>query len=80
MIKETLIYCDQDETLNKLVKEETKCKLISYSTPKHKVKNGITYIEETKLKIFGKHNLQNLNAARLVCNEIGISNKKFFKK
>ena len=80
MIKETLIYCDQDEILNKLVKEKTKCKLIPYSTPKHTVKNGITYVEKAKLKIFGKHNLQNLNAARFVCNEIGISNKKFFQK
>jgi UDP-N-acetylmuramate: L-alanyl-gamma-D-glutamyl-meso-diaminopimelate ligase len=29
--------------------------------------------------IFGKHNLQNLNGARLVCNQLGITNEAFFR-
>ncbi len=29
------------------------------------------------MSIFGGHNLQNLNGARLVCNELGISDKQF---
>ena len=31
------------------------------------------------LNIFGEHNLQNINAARLVCNAIGISDTKFYQ-
>ncbi|MEC9209525.1 MAG: Mur ligase family protein [Bacteroidota bacterium] len=80
MVKEALIYCSEDEELNKLAKENTKCKLIAYSTPKHTIKEGITSLEDTELLIFGNHNLQNLNAAKLVCNEIGVSDKDFYKK
>ncbi len=80
MVKETLIYCKEDKTLNKLVKEKTKCKLTPYSTPQHKIKNGVTSVEDTELLIFGNHNLQNLNAARFVCNELGVSDKSFYNK
>ena len=80
MVKDTLIYCSEDKELNKLSREENKCKLIAYSTPCHTIENGITSVEKTKLLIFGKHNLQNLNAAKLVCNELGISDKSFYQK
>ena len=80
MVKDTLIYCSEDKELNQLTKEKTKCKLISYATPIHTIENGITSINNTKLLIFGSHNLKNLNAARLVCNEIGISNSVFYQQ
>lgn len=80
MVKETLIYCSDDKELNTLAKEKSKCKLIPYSTPKYKIENGITSISETKLSIFGEHNLQNLNAAKLVCNQLGLSDAKFYEK
>ena len=73
MIKECLIYCEEDIELKKLSKENSKCKMIGYKTPKHKIVSGITYIKDYKLKIFGNHNLQNLNAAKLVCRELGIT-------
>jgi UDP-N-acetylmuramate: L-alanyl-gamma-D-glutamyl-meso-diaminopimelate ligase len=31
-----------------------------------------------ELRIFGKHNLMNLNGARLVCNQLGISDQTFY--
>ena len=79
MISESLIYFEEDKHLNQLIKENTHAKLIPYSTPENKIKNGKTYIEDQELFIFGDHNLQNLNAARLVCQEIGISNDKFLQ-
>ena len=78
MISETLIYCSEDKELNKLTKEDSKCNLVSYSTPNHEIRDGITSVENTELIIFGNHNLQNLNAARLVCNELGVSDSDFF--
>ena len=78
MITETLIYCSEDKELNELTKEDSKCKLVSYSTPNHEIHDGITSVENTGLLIFGNHNLQNLNAARLVCNELGVSDRDFF--
>jgi UDP-N-acetylmuramate: L-alanyl-gamma-D-glutamyl-meso-diaminopimelate ligase len=80
MIKETLIYCSEDLELNKLSKENTKCELISYSTPDYKIKHGITSVANTKIMIFGKHNLQNMNAAKLVCKKLGISDNEFHQR
>jgi UDP-N-acetylmuramate: L-alanyl-gamma-D-glutamyl-meso-diaminopimelate ligase len=80
MVKDTLIYCSQDEELNKLAKEKTNCQLVPYTTPTHNIHNGITTINNTELIIFGNHNLQNLNAAKLVCNELGVTDTDFFLK
>ena len=80
LITDCIIYCEDDKELNKLIDEGGNCKTISYSTPNHTIQNGITYIEHIPLKIFGNHNLQNLNAAKLVCNELGISSKDFFEQ
>tara|TARA_Y100001968_G_C19376845_1_gene728124 strand:- start:134 stop:1459 length:1326 start_codon:yes stop_codon:yes gene_type:complete len=80
MIKDTLIYCHEDKELVKLAKEKTKCKLIPYSTPQHKIIDGITSVHNTELLIFGNHNLQNLNAAKLVCKELGVSEKDFLNQ
>ena len=76
-VSEQLIYCNEDEELNKLMLEKTKCEIIDYGTPEHKIINGVTSINNCDLKIFGKHNLQNLNAAMLVCMQLGIEKKDF---
>ena len=78
MILETLIYCAEEKELLRLIGEGVSCKSIAYKTPQHKILNGITKIGDTNLKIFGKHNLQNLEAARLICNELGVKNKEFY--
>ena len=70
----------EDEEINKLTKEKVKCKLVPYSTPEHKIKEGVSSVEGTELLIFGNHNLQNLNAAQLVCNELEISDTDFYKE
>ena len=80
MVADTLIYCSADKELCKLAEEKTKCKLIPYSTPTHDINKGITSIEETELLIFGNHNLQNLNAAKLVCKELGVLDIDFYKQ
>ena len=80
LITDCIIYYEDDQELKKLIGEGGNCKTISYSTPNHTIQNGITYIEHIPLKIFGNHNLQNLNAAKLVCNELGISSKDFLEQ
>jgi len=76
-VSEQLIYCNEDKELNKLMLEKTKCEIIDYGTPDHKIINGVTSIDNCDLKIFGRHNLQNLNAAMLVCMQLGIDKKSF---
>ncbi len=77
-----LIYCEADEDLVKVVNESKKeIQKIPYGLPLNSVHDGITYLEPDHLpiKIFGDHNLLNLNAARLICNELGVDNKTFTK-
>ncbi|GGI28499.1 UDP-N-acetylmuramate--L-alanine ligase [Pedobacter mendelii] len=78
----TLIYCKADEDLNEIVEKSTaKIIKIGYLIPAHVIENGITYLqpEHTELKIFGDHNLMNLNAAKLVCAELKINDLEFNK-
>lgn len=76
----TLIYCKADADLDEIV-DHSKADVtkIGYAIPDHNIKNGITYLlpERTELKVFGDHNLMNLNAAKLVCKELGISELQF---
>ena len=82
-VSDCLIYCEEDEHLRKLANKGASCRLQPYTTPLHKIKNGITFLqdknEEVPLAIFGDHNLQNLNAARLVCKELMVSESMFLE-
>ncbi len=78
-----LIYCDQDEHLRKLAsKKREKITQTAYGIPENITVNGITSLldngKKIELKIFGDHNLMNLNGARLVCEQIGISKDQFY--
>lgn len=79
-----LIYNNEDDVLKKLVAEFGKdLKKLPYSTPRYDIEQGETTLifsgKEYPLQIFGKHNLQNLEGARLICNQIGIPNEMFFR-
>ncbi|NDV46799.1 peptidoglycan synthetase [Paludibacter sp. 221] len=78
-----LIYYADDKNLQTIA-ENSRRDIITfpYNTPKYEVRNGITYLQvkngEIPLKIFGEHNLQNMEAARLVCRQLGIWDDKFY--
>ncbi|HET7732272.1 MAG TPA: Mur ligase family protein [Paludibacter sp.] len=78
-----LIYFDGDEHLNKMA-ESLRRDIVSfgYNTPEHEVRNGVTYLKsrygEIPLKIFGQQNLQNVDAARLACRQIGVTDEQFY--
>ena len=82
-VKEVLIYCESDEVLNQLANEKSKCRLKAYATPSYEIENGVSYLvddnERIPLMVFGEHNLQNMNAARLVCQELGVSKEQFYE-
>ncbi len=58
-------------------------KKLPYGVPMHHVSNGKTILETPEgrfsLHIFGQHNLMNLEGARLVCNQLNISNSDFYQ-
>ncbi|MCG3166785.1 MAG: UDP-N-acetylmuramate--L-alanyl-gamma-D-glutamyl-meso-2,6-diaminoheptandioate ligase [Bacteroidia bacterium] len=84
-----LVYCEEDAEVKKVAeKSKNNIKKIPYSVPEHMIENGITYLLTTDhgprttdygLQVFGKHNLMNLNGARLVCNQIGVSDEMFYE-
>ena len=79
-----LVYCEEDAEVKKVAESVSKkVHIIPYALPLFKVVNGNTTIlhdgKETPLMIFGKHNLQNMNGARLVCNELGITDNQFYE-
>ena len=79
----SLLFCSDDVELKKLSQEASACKWIPYSTLDHFIENGQTFVKDNGntygLEIFGDHNLQNCNAARLVCNQLGLSNEDFYQ-
>ena len=81
-----LIYNETDEVLTRLVKEQMRKKglrTIGYGVPEHRIENGITVVtlegQSGSLKVFGEHNLLNLNAAYLVAKELGVGTVEFLK-
>lgn len=77
-----LIYCSEDPELCAISENpRDDISIIPYAVPEHTVSHGITILKSNgkdyPLKIFGRHNLMNLNGARLVCHELGVSEAVF---
>jgi len=80
----TLIYNAEDKEVVALVMDEAKhLKQLPYATPSFKVEQDAVTLDTTEgkvsLQIFGGHNLQNMEAARKVCNSIGVDDAAFYQ-
>ena len=75
----TLIYCDEDKEVHRVAVENkrTDIQKLPYVCPEHIVENGVTYIGNTALQVFGHHNLLNMTAARLACRQVGVTDEQF---
>ena len=62
-------------------KEREDVQTIPYKTPKHNIKDNTVYLsgynDKVALKVFGEHNLQNIEAARQVLKKIGVTDEAF---
>ncbi len=81
--KGKVFYYKKDKHLKKLVSKQPELDAKSYVGFKNKISNGQTILiakkgREVPLKIFGKHNLENLKAAYYACRKLGIKKKDFF--
>ncbi len=80
-----LIYFSEDNEVKAIAKNNSRTDIVSfpYKTPKYEVRNGVTYVKtakgEVQLSFFGEHNLQNMEAARMVCRQIGVWDDKFYE-
>ena len=81
----TLIYCADDPELVDLVERTSPtCRCMAYHAVSYRVDQGKTIVTDTAgqdylMQIFGKHNMQNLSAARLACAGLGMDDQSFFK-
>ncbi|MCB9223044.1 MAG: Mur ligase family protein [Crocinitomicaceae bacterium] len=88
-----LVFYEGDENIISIVNQlRSDIQVRPYHTPDFEVRDGITYVtvqagyndegqmtyREVALEIFGAHNLQNLMAAKLMLNEIGVRDDQFF--
>ncbi|MBH2003485.1 MAG: peptidoglycan synthetase [Sphingobacteriia bacterium] len=80
-----LIYNTSDEVLNKLVQDHqrTDIRYQPYAVPDHTIQDGITTVTiagvSGKLRVFGNHNLMNLQAAYYACAELGVTAGDFIR-
>lgn len=82
--KGSLIYFKHDESIQSIVpKLREDVQKIGYEAAPYKVVEGVTYVQynnqEIPLKVFGNHNLQNIEGARLMLKGIGVSDDGFYR-
>ncbi len=82
--KSSLVYFDGDEELRKLASSvKNRLDVEAYNTLANKNVDGQTIVvwegKEYAMEVFGEHNLQNMNGARLLCNQLDISDDDFLK-
>lgn len=81
----TLIYCDDDKEVADVALKNQRTDITKrpYDVPEHKVEDGVTYLtnqrinKSTPLRVFGRHNLLNMTAARYACNTLGVTDEQF---
>lgn len=78
-----VVYFKNDKILSDICKNSLSgLHFLPYNTPGYKIDNGIVKLitgnGDISLQVFGMHNLQNIEGARIVCNQIGIKDSVFY--
>lgn len=78
-----LVYNSEDENIVALVeKSKRDITFIPYSTPKYSLRDGYYYIQtktgDFEMNVIGKHNLQNIEGAKHLCMQMGVSELEFY--
>ncbi|MDP4210425.1 MAG: Mur ligase family protein [Bacteroidota bacterium] len=79
----TLYYYEGDSELRDVVLHSgTHIDKEPYKEHESIIRDNETYLTARsgvfKLTVFGKHNLQNINGAKLICNQLGVSDIEFY--
>ncbi|MBC7606957.1 MAG: peptidoglycan synthetase [Burkholderiales bacterium] len=79
-----LIYNEEDAEVKRLAETAANpIRKLAYTTPKYKVKKGITLLETPEgnmpIEVFGAHNLNNLAGAKWVCQNMGVDQADFYE-
>jgi len=79
-----IIYNEEDPEVKRVVEESTsQIKRYPYQTPNYAVEDGQTLLDtpegDMPIEIFGKHNLNNLEGARWICQLMGVDADDFYE-
>jgi len=79
----SLIYCAEDENVVAASASAAEnVHKLPYACPDYNIKNGTTYLnyngKSIPMKIFGHHNVLNLEGARYVCEAMGVDTGTFY--
>lgn len=79
-----IVYNEEDVEVKRVVEASmAPIKKYPYQTPAYTVENGITFLETPEglmpIEIFGKHNLNNLEGARWICQLMGVDAADFYQ-
>ncbi|TVQ77782.1 MAG: peptidoglycan synthetase [Flavobacteriales bacterium] len=79
-----LVYFSPDENLRSIVEEKNHFfKKFPYETPDWQLTDDHVVIDfpefQVPVKVFGAHNVANIEGARLICNQLGIQNEDFYE-
>lgn len=79
-----LIYCEDDPEVHRLAQHVRQdIRRIPYGNIEYVVNENTTSLiwegKQVPLKIFGRHNVQNVHGAWLVCRELGVSDARFLE-
>jgi UDP-N-acetylmuramate: L-alanyl-gamma-D-glutamyl-meso-diaminopimelate ligase len=79
-----LIYCKTDPEVKKISEaQHPLITAIPYGDLQYRIKDQKVYIsagdQQIPLLVFGKHNVQNIHGAWLVCRQMGVDDDTFFK-
>jgi UDP-N-acetylmuramate: L-alanyl-gamma-D-glutamyl-meso-diaminopimelate ligase len=80
----SLVYCREDEVVSGIATSQGRnLRKTDYGLPRHEIREGITFLmngpSAIPLQVFGRHNLMNIEGARILCNEVGVCNDEFYK-
>jgi len=79
-----LVFNSEDPVLKTLAKEASNpIKKYPYTTMPHVIANGITYLltdeGDVPLRVFGRHNLENMAGAQWICQLMGVHKADFIE-
>mgnify|MGYP006087733933 FL=1 len=79
-----IVYNQEDIEVKQVVETaQNQIKKYPYQTPKYSVENGDTLLDTQDgpmpIEVFGKHNLNNLEGARWICQLMGVQQEDFYE-
>jgi UDP-N-acetylmuramate: L-alanyl-gamma-D-glutamyl-meso-diaminopimelate ligase len=79
-----LVYNSEDTWVRQVAEQTTNpIKKYPYTTPEFKVEDGTTLLFTTEgympIEVFGRHNLNNLEGARWICQLMGVDEEDFYE-